>query len=40
MKLESKDDLRRRGIPSPDRADALALAFGPPPRKRGTYKGW
>jgi phage terminase large subunit len=30
----SKDELARRGIPSPDRADALALAFAPlrPPR--------
>lgn len=25
--IESKDDLRKRGLPSPDRADALALAF-------------
>lgn len=27
IELESKEDLRRRGLPSPDRADALALAF-------------
>jgi len=27
VKLESKDDMARRGVPSPDRADALALAF-------------
>ena len=27
MKLESKDDLRARGLPSPDLADALALTF-------------
>lgn len=27
MKLESKDDLRSRGLPSPDIADALALTF-------------
>jgi hypothetical protein len=27
VKIESKDDLRRRGLPSPDRADALGLAF-------------
>jgi hypothetical protein len=27
--LESKDDMRRRGLHSPDRADALALAFSP-----------
>lgn len=27
VKVESKDDLSKRGLPSPDRADALALAF-------------
>jgi hypothetical protein len=32
LEVESKDDLRARGLPSPDRADALALAFAPPPR--------
>lgn len=32
--LESKDDLRRRGLPSPDRADALALAFWTPTEVR------
>ncbi len=31
--LESKDDMRRRGIPSPDKADALMLAFIDPGRK-------
>lgn len=31
VRLESKEQLRRRGIPSPDRADALALAFWTPP---------
>lgn len=25
--LESKDDMKKRGMPSPDRADALAMAF-------------
>lgn len=29
LKLESKDDMKKRGIASPDRADALALAFAP-----------
>ncbi len=29
--LESKATLRRQGVPSPDRADALALAFMEPP---------
>jgi phage terminase large subunit len=34
--IESKDDAKKRGIKSPDRADALALTFAEPvkPRKR------
>lgn len=28
--LESKQDLRRRGMPSPDLADAVALCFSEP----------
>ena len=31
IRLESKSSLRKRGVPSPDRADALALAFMEPP---------
>jgi hypothetical protein len=27
IKIESKDDMRKRGMPSPDRADAIAQAF-------------
>ena len=27
IQIESKDDLRSRGMPSPDRADALALSM-------------
>ena len=27
LQLESKDDMRKRGLASPDRADALALPF-------------
>ena len=27
VKIESKDDMRKRGLPSPDRADAMAIAF-------------
>jgi hypothetical protein len=27
VKIESKDDMKKRGMPSPDRADALMLAF-------------
>jgi hypothetical protein len=29
IQIESKDEMRRRGLPSPDRADALALLFLP-----------
>jgi hypothetical protein len=27
IKIVSKDDMRKRGLPSPDRADAMAIAF-------------
>jgi hypothetical protein len=27
--IESKDDMRKRGLPSPDRADAVAMSIGP-----------
>jgi phage terminase large subunit len=27
IKIESKDDMRKRGLPSPDRADTMAMAF-------------
>lgn len=43
--IESKDDLRRRGIASPDHADALALAFSQAapafhrPQARGHVRG-
>ena len=30
IKLESKEDLKKRGLPSPDRADSLALTFYSP----------
>ena len=33
VRLESKDDIRKRGLPSPDKADALMLAFVEPPAK-------
>ena len=36
IRLDSKPQLRRKGVASPDRADALALAFmEPPPSKSG-----
>jgi hypothetical protein len=28
VQIESKDEMRKRGLPSPDRADALMLAYG------------
>ena len=27
IKIKSKDDMRKRGLPSPDRADAMSIAF-------------
>lgn len=38
MKLEGKDELRRRGLPSPDRADALALAFASSLSYQNSYR--
>lgn len=39
FKLESKDDMRKRGLTSPDRADALALTFAAPvPSQRMARK--
>lgn len=34
--LESKDDMRKRGLPSPDIADALSLTFANPTRAAGV----
>jgi len=40
--LESKQDMRRRGVPSPDLGDAMALCFsdpiGTPDRSAGFWK--
>jgi hypothetical protein len=33
MKIESKEEARKRGVPSPDGADALMLALCKPPRR-------
>jgi hypothetical protein len=33
MKIESKEKARARGVPSPDRAEALMLALSRPPQK-------
>jgi hypothetical protein len=35
MALESKDDIKARGLPSPDLGDALALTFAYPVAPRG-----
>lgn len=36
IQLESKEDMRRRSVPSPNRADALALTFAAPVQPRHT----
>jgi len=33
IQIESKDDLKRRGVPSPDRAEALILSLAEPRRR-------
>lgn len=37
IQLESKQDMKRRGLPSPNRADALALTFAFPVQKRSPF---
>jgi len=37
--LEAKDDIKKRGLPSPDLGDALALTFAMPVAKRRTLPG-
>jgi hypothetical protein len=37
VKLESKEDMKARGVPSPNRADALALTFAFPVIKKVHY---
>ena len=44
LQLESKKDMKARGVPSPNRADALALTFAYPVQKGekpggGPYNG-
>jgi len=34
IRIEPKNDMKKRGLPSPDRADAVALAFAPTPAKK------
>ncbi len=39
LRVESKDDMKERGMPSPDLADALALTFAyPVPVRSSTYR--
>ena len=38
IKLESKQDMKKRGLPSPNRADALALSFAYPVQKKTTMR--
>jgi hypothetical protein len=42
IQLERKEDMRRRGLPSPDDADALCLTFAEPvmPRLMSPLQGW
>jgi len=37
IQLEKKEDMKKRGLKSPDRADALALTFAYPVSHRGDY---
>ena len=39
LKVEPKETMRRRSLPSPDKADALLLAFAPTPN-RPNYEIW
>lgn len=39
IKLESKEDMKTRGLPSPNRGDALALSFAMPVVKKTAYYG-
>ncbi|WP_429976648.1 hypothetical protein [Enterococcus sp. AZ051] len=38
IRLESKEDMKKRNVGSPDIADALTLAFYVPPTKKATFK--
>ena len=38
IKIESKDDMQARGVSSPDRADALALAYAIPKNYRAPSR--
>jgi hypothetical protein len=40
IRLEKKDDMRRRGLASPDDGDALALTFAYPVERRNWQEEW
>ena len=40
IRLERKDDMRKRGLASPDDGDALALTFAYPVEKRSPQAEW
>lgn len=37
LQIESKDDMAKRGVPSPDRADAMAMAWAPSNKKLSAF---
>lgn len=39
IQLESKEDMKKRGLPSPNKGDALAISFAYPAAKRLRYPG-
>ena len=40
IRLEREDDVRKRGLASPDDGDALALTFAYPVQRRDTAGDW
>ena len=38
IKVEPKDEMKKRGLQSPDRADAVAIVFAPTPRRKTIGK--
>jgi hypothetical protein len=40
IRLERKDDMRKRGLASPDDGDALGLTFAYPVERRNRQEDW
>lgn len=40
LKVEAKDEMKKRGLPSPDLADAWIMTFSAPTSKRGQMYSW